>query len=269
MRARASASGRIRQVLMNLIGNAIKFTSEGTIRLDVSEAHGPDGARRLRFEVSDTGIGIAPEELERAFEIFTQVGASPDRRFGGSGLGLAICKGLVAAMRGELGATSQLGKGSCFWFELPPYVVNPEAGLETPAEPTPATPLVPRTLRVLVAEDNLVNQMVTRRMLQRLGCEVVVVGDGQAALEAASQGDYDLVLMDIDMPRLNGLEATGRLRETPRGSKLPIVALTAYAFEEDRARCRSAGMNGYLVKPIDLATLRRALAEHTELEPRP
>jgi signal transduction histidine kinase/ActR/RegA family two-component response regulator len=260
-------SRRIRQVLMNLVGNAIKFTNEGSIRLDVGEVRGPDGAHRLRFEVIDTGIGIAPADLERAFEIFTQVDASRSRRFGGSGLGLAICRGLVAAMGGELGVRSELGKGSCFWFEIPPYAEQPTAESQPPPAQQPVRePLGPRLLRVLVAEDNPINQMVVQRMLECLGCEVVVVGDGQAALEAASHDDYDLILMDIEMPRLNGLEATGRLRETPRGSKTPIVALTAYAFDEDRARCQAAGMSGFLVKPINLVALRRALVEHIPRE---
>jgi CheY-like chemotaxis protein len=259
---------RIRQVLMNLVGNAIKFTNQGSIRIDVCEARGRDRAHRLRFEVIDTGIGIAPEDRDRVFETFTQVDASRRRRFGGSGLGLAICKGLVAAMGGELGVTSELGKGSCFWFELPPHAGSPEARVEpTPAEhPTPES-LGPRALRVLVAEDNPINQMVVRRMLERLGCEVVVVGDGQAVLEAAGRDDYDLILMDIEMPKLDGLEATGRLRETPRGRRTPIVALTAYAFDEDRARCRAAGMSDVLVKPVKLVALQRALMEHARLEP--
>jgi signal transduction histidine kinase len=255
---------RIRQVLMNLIGNAIKFTSDGTIRLHVGESRGSGGSARLRFEVTDTGIGIAPEDLERSFEMFTQVDASYSRRFGGSGLGLAICKGLVAAMGGEMGATSVLGRGSCFWFEIPPYDARP-AGCSTP-RPAVAVPAVEpprmRALRVLVAEDNPVNQMVVRKMLERLGCTVVVVGDGQAALEAAGRDDYDIILMDIEMPRLNGIEATGRIRETLRGSTTPVVALTAYAFDEDRARCRAAGMNDVLVKPVNLLALQHALQEH-------
>ncbi|MCA9706946.1 MAG: response regulator [Myxococcales bacterium] len=252
---------RIRQVLMNLVGNAIKFTSEGEVCIEAREVRSPGGDRRLRFEVRDTGIGIAPEDVERIFESFTQVDASRTRRFGGSGLGLAICRGLVEALTGELGVSSTLGQGSCFWFEVPMLPARARAVTPTAlVEPVARDPQHP--MRVLVAEDNPVNQMVVRRMLEHMGCRVHVVGDGLAAVDAAARDDYDLIFMDLEMPRLNGLDATRELRERPRSRKTPIVALTAHAFAEDRDRCFAVGMSDFIAKPIDLGQLQRTLAQH-------
>jgi len=249
----------IRQVLMNLVGNAIKFTSEGAIRLEVRSVS-VDGAPMLRFEIHDTGIGIAGDDLPRVFESFTQIDSSRTRRFGGTGLGLAICKGLVEALGGTIGVNSRMGQGSCFWFHVP--LAAESAATVPAATPTPSPTPLGRSLRVLVAEDNIVNQTVIRRMLEQLGCTVDVVSDGLAAVEAASKHDYDVIFMDVEMPRLSGLGATEQLRQRGGERRTPVVALTAHAFAEDEARCRAAGMDDFLAKPVELSALQRALHEH-------
>ena len=249
---------RYRQVLLNLVGNALKFTSRGrvsvTLRL-VSEA----AARWIRVEVSDSGIGIPPEVLPRLFEKFVQADSSTSRRFGGSGLGLAISRRLVEMMGGTMGVTSEAGVGSTFWFQLPAVaavpVLTPEAG------PVPAS--LPGSRRVLVAEDNEVNQMLARRILERLGCEVVMAVNGLEAVARAREGGFDLILMDCQMPELDGVAATQRIRawEKREGrARLPIIALTASAFTEDAARCLAAGMDDVLTKPFKPAQLARVLS---------
>ncbi len=251
----------IRQVLMNLVGNAIKFTNEGSVRLEVRPDHSHKPSV-LRFEVHDTGIGIESEDLTRVFESFTQIDSSRTRRFGGTGLGLAISKGLVEALGGTMGVNSRLHQGSCFWFHVPlvaetsrPPVTEADERLDPPSE-------TDHPLRVLVAEDNIVNQTVIRRMLEQLGCTVEVVGDGIAAVDAATHKHYDVVFMDVEMPRLSGLGATEQIRERQQEYRVPVVALTAHAFAEDEARCRAAGMDDFLAKPVKMTALRRMLLEH-------
>jgi signal transduction histidine kinase/CheY-like chemotaxis protein len=247
---------RLRQLLVNLLNNAVKFTERGRVDLAVSlldvEA---DGALRLRFDVHDTGIGIAREHLDSVFDAFTQADASTTRRHGGSGLGLAIAKELVELMGGRLGVDSRPGVGSTFWFELS---MQPADGVPE-AEPAPAEPEDDSlSARVLLAEDDAVNQMVVEAMLTRLGCEVEVAEDGAAACTAAALGRYDMILMDCHMPVMDGFEATRQIRDDEaqrHAARTPIVALTADALEGDRERCLAAGMDDYITKPVSSATL--------------
>jgi signal transduction histidine kinase/CheY-like chemotaxis protein len=265
--------GRIDQVLVNVVGNAIKFTESGGIHVTLSSAGAhpdpsgrPAGAVeapvrvRLLFEVTDTGVGIAPEKLAGVFDPFVQAG----RRFGGTGLGLSICRQLVGLMGGEVSARSELGRGSTFRFEIELGV-----GTEEPSEEKkPRVALSrPECLRVLLAEDNPVNQLLCRELLARDRHQVVVVGDGREALEALSREPFDLVLMDVQMPEMDGLEAVRRIRagEVPGcRTDLPVVALTAHALRGDRERFLAAGMDDYVAKPIDLEEVYRVLAQVPE-----
>ena len=247
---------RLRQVLTNLIGNALKFTSAGTVNVELLRL--PDG--RLRFVVRDTGIGIPAESHGRIFGLFSQADSSTSRRFGGTGLGLAISKRIVEQMGGEIGFESRPGEGSTFWFVL---------GLDPAAPPATSLPAVEeaagtarRRHRILVAEDNVINQLVVVEQLAAMGYDVVAVHDGREALRALESGDFALVLMDCQMPDLDGYEATRRIREGPEKSRrIPIVALTAHAMREDLDRCLAAGMNDCITKPFVEEVLRRKL-EH-------
>ncbi len=255
--------GRLRQILINLAGNAVKFTREGQITISVDVESSDEAHVRLRFEVTDTGIGLDASAQARVFEAFTQADNSTTRKFGGSGLGLSIAKQLVELMGGEIGVNSQLGQGSTFWFttrlDHDPDVVRP------PLDPLPTAPArtehQSRVARVLIAEDNPVNQQVAQCMLEQLGYEADVVGDGREALLAAQTGMYDLVLMDLHMPEMDGLESVRRIRswedEIGCTDPLPIVALTANAMAGDRELCLATGMNDYLSKPVS----RQALAD--------
>jgi CheY-like chemotaxis protein len=212
---------------------------------------------RLRFEVEDTGIGIGADALPRLFQEFEQADSSTTRRYGGTGLGLAISRRIAELMGGEVGVTSQPGRGSLFWLEVPlpwqPAVESTEA--VGPAAPT----LLPqfKGYRVLLAEDNPVNQEVAVAMLQRVGLEVDVAADGQEALERTAGAAYDLVLMDVQMPRLDGLDATRALRR--QGWDKPILAMTANAFAEEKDRCLAAGMDDHVSKPAVAGELFAAL----------
>jgi signal transduction histidine kinase len=246
-------NGRIRQVLLNLVGNAIKFTSEGRVLVTVASEQTAPGRATLTVSVEDTGIGIPPEKHSLLFEQFTQVNASATRLFGGTGLGLAISKQLIELMDGSLHFTSTPGAGSKFWFVLPlaiaPFAVDP-----IPAQKPSAASAV--GCRVLVAEDNLVNQRVISRLLQKLGCSVDIAQNGQIAVQMALTAPYDLVLMDYHMPEMNGADATRAIRSCmPAGKHLPIVALTASVMEWEQDRCRQAGMDDFLGKPVRLAEL--------------
>jgi signal transduction histidine kinase/CheY-like chemotaxis protein len=255
---------RVRQLLINLLNNAVKFTDRGRIDVEVSLLDvGADGVLRLRFDVRDTGIGIAPEHLASVFDAFTQADASTTRRHGGSGLGLAIAKELVELMGGRLGVDSRLGAGSTFWFEL--SLQPADDASEAVSQPQPFDEGV-LSARVLLAEDDTINQMVVEAMLTRLGCEVDIAEDGAAACTAAAQTRYDMILMDCHMPVMDGFEATRRIRDDEarsRAPRTPIVALTADALAGDRERCLDAGMDDYLTKPVSGATLAGAVERWT------
>ncbi len=255
---------RLRQTLLNLITNALKFTEHGSIRVGVRRLPAPE-ADFIRFEVSDTGIGIAPEQRDLLFRDFSQIEKSTTRRFGGTGLGLAICKRLVEAMGGTIGMESAVGIGSTFWFTARlPEVAAPAIS----ASDTPAVAIVPR--RILVADDNRVNQIVVQSLLVRDGHEVVLVENGAEAVDAVKAGNFDLVLMDMQMPVMDGIEATRAIRAAPvAGRNVPIVALTANAMSEQVELCHAAGMNGHLAKPIDRELLRRAIARWARSAPPP
>ena len=254
---------RLRQLLVNLLHNGVKFTDRGSVRLTVS-ALGRDasGALRLRFEVRDTGPGIARDYLDSVFEAFTQADASTTRRHGGSGLGLAIAKDLAELMGGHLGVDSRIGEGSTFWFELALHPVH-----EPPApRPPPRIEIGELAAHVLLAEDDSVNQMVVEAMLTRLGCIVEVVPDGLAACGAAAGRHYDLILMDCHMPVMDGFEATRRIRDDEFGRErghTPIVALTADALAGDRERCLESGMDDYMTKPVSSAMLAAVVERWT------
>ncbi|HKU43542.1 MAG TPA: ATP-binding protein, partial [Polyangiales bacterium] len=240
---------RLGQVLMNLISNAIKFTPRGSVDVRVR----CDGGSRIHFAVRDTGIGIPKQAIDKLFHSFSQADASTARRFGGTGLGLSICKRLVELMGGEIGISSEPGKGTLVWFTAP---------LRAASVRPPDESLRPRSTsrRVLIAEDNRVNQRVAARLVEKLGCEADVVASGEAVLEAARSTDYGLILMDCEMPGMDGYEATRRLRAgQDRASELPIIALTAHAAADQEQRCLAAGMNGFLTKPITLEQLRLTL----------
>jgi len=247
-----------RQVLLNLISNALKFTSRGEVHVRVSRE-----AKFCRVAVTDSGIGIAKENLARLFRRFSQAEASTTRRFGGTGLGLAISRSLVEAMGGTIGVESTLGVGSTFWFTLP----LPAAGVVALKPAVRAPPQAMRPLRVLLVEDNAVNQLVSKGMLARLGHEVVLAENGREGLLAALEGDFDVVLMDIHMPEMDGLEATRRLRlEVGPRASVPVLALTASAMSDEQQECITAGMNGVLSKPLTLESLRAGLASLPQLD---
>jgi signal transduction histidine kinase/ActR/RegA family two-component response regulator/HPt (histidine-containing phosphotransfer) domain-containing protein len=249
---------RLRQVLLNLVGNAVKFTENGRILVRVSATTG--AAARLRFEVQDNGIGIAPEARHRVFKPFSQVDATINRKFGGTGLGLSICRSVVNKLGGEIDFASTPGRGSSFWFEVPVRVVEPpkRASAEATDGPRPLRPS-----RLLVVEDNRVNQEVARRLLEALGQSVVLADDGQAGIDRARSERFDLILMDMQMPGIDGLQATREIRRSPGAcAGVPILALTANASEQDRLDCLAAGMTGYLTKPLSIAQLIGGLAQH-------
>ena len=254
--------GRLRQILVNLLGNAVKFTEAGEVSLTVTAGEGPGKWRNIAFVVRDTGPGIAPEHQRRIFESFSQVDASISRKYGGTGLGLAISRSLAEQMGGNLRVESQPGHGAAFSFtilveaaELLPAVSR------APAVGGPAADLPP--LKIILADDNPVNRKVAVSLLKRLGYEVDSTSSAQDLLEHLRRDVYDLVFMDVQMPEMDGLEATRHIRrELPSTSQPRIVAMTAAAFPEDRARCLDAGMDDYVAKPFgteELASvLRRA-----------
>ncbi|WP_419190728.1 PAS domain-containing protein [Saltatorellus ferox] len=280
---------RLRQVLLNLVGNAVKFTESGFVRVTLSTLVGEGDRRDLMISVRDTGIGVTQKDATRLFEAFTQADSTTTRRFGGTGLGLSISRNLVHLMGGVIGCRPHLQGGSVFWVEIP--IVEPAAGsapaatipelrssstapqralmaaprmesIEGPKQPAADPAGDGPSIRALVVEDNPINQIVARRMLEKLGCHVVMVADGQRAVDTTAQEAFDIVFMDCQMPVMDGYESTRLIREREARlglPRLPIVAMTANAMASDREACRGAGMDDYVSKPVLLDVLRAVI----------
>jgi signal transduction histidine kinase/CheY-like chemotaxis protein/HPt (histidine-containing phosphotransfer) domain-containing protein len=250
--------GRVRQILMNLIGNAVKFTERGEVIIRCGIEKSSDTDCVLKFSVEDTGIGMTEESLGRLFQPFTQADTSTTRRYGGTGLGLAISKQLVEMMKGSIGVESKLGEGSTFWFTAQFEHSDFDAAALGAQTAAPFVQKLPKDVSILVVEDNLVNQKVTLRMLQKLGCYADVAANGREALAALKRRSYDIVLMDCMMPELDGFEATKGIRAA-NGEQPIIIAMTASILQSERDRCFAAGMDDYLPKPIKMQQLFQAL----------
>jgi signal transduction histidine kinase/ActR/RegA family two-component response regulator len=241
---------RLQQVLINLVGNAIKFTERGAVTLKVGAETGDERGLQLSFAVHDTGIGVPLEKQQLIFEAFSQADGSTTRRFGGTGLGLSICSRLVEMMGGQIQLSSEPGKGSCFHFQIFAAMAEPlleeQSNSLAPEDKRPV-----KSLHILLAEDNRVNQKLAVRLIEKCGHSVVAVKNGREAVEQVEREHFDLVLMDISMPEMDGLEATAVLRAKYLGSgRIPIIAMTAHALIGDREMCLRAGMDGYVAKPI-------------------
>ncbi|MGI9325245.1 MAG: ATP-binding protein [Pseudomonadales bacterium] len=253
--------GRLRQILNNLLSNAIKFTEEGTVKLSSSvvplDPDQPEQGVWLKVQVTDSGIGIDPARIQTLFEPFSQADSSITRRYGGTGLGLSICKQLAVLMNGSLTATSQPGKGSCFTLRVPLHLDRSEGTEQTPPQ---ASEITQFSEHVLLVEDNAVNQTVALKMLQKLGIEADLAENGRHAIEMLQQKDYAVVFMDMQMPEVDGVEATRLIRIMDELPQPHIIAMTANALEEDRQQCLEAGMNDFIAKPIRLEDVRRALS---------
>ncbi len=260
----AGDPSRLRQVLTNLAGNAVKFTERGDVVISGQPAQQTAERVTIRFSVRDTGIGIAPEQRARLFESFVQGDSSTTRRYGGTGLGLAISKQLVELMGGQIGTESESGRGSLFWFTATfakygdgkPELEEERAAAALLPESTPR----PAKVRILVAEDNPVNQRIAVRILEKAGYRAEAVSDGKQALEALAKNDYDLVLMDVQMPEMDGFQATMEIRRLEAATgRTPIIAMTANAMTGDRERCLAAGMDDYIGKPMRLEELQKMI----------
>ena len=250
-------------MLTNLVANAIKFTEHGEVKLEAALDHLAGGTATVRFNIIDTGIGIRPEQAARLFSPFTQADGSTTRKYGGSGLGLAISKQLVEMMGGTIGVNSREGQGSTFWFTVVFELASAQqlAGKRENGRPSAPVPVaLRRTARILVAEDNAVNRDVALAQLQKLGMSADAVHNGAQAVAAIERGGYDLVLMDCEMPVMDGYEATRSIRRSARRN-IPIVAVTADAMPADRERCLREGMNDYIAKPVDMEHLVAVLSK--------
>ena len=258
---------RLRQVLLNLISNALKFTEKGSITIHVSAENDSGDGHHIKFEVIDTGIGISQEGINRLFKSFSQVDASTTRNFGGTGLGLVISKSLSEMMGGKIGVQSTLGKGSTFWFTIRVQSSNHDlvakpgrAGMSPDTVEMPA-------LKILLAEDNFVNQKVAGIHLEKLGHTVEIATNGLAAFEAYKNNDYHLIFMDIQMPEADGFESTRLIRRWEAMQKnkqrIPIIAMTANALKGDKEKCIGAGMDDYISKPFTAKALKETLRKYT------
>jgi CheY-like chemotaxis protein len=262
--------GRLRQVLLNLVGNAIKFTKAGSVEVEAALLANQSGQITLGFAITDTGIGMSPDVQARLFNEFTQGDGSISRRFGGSGLGLAISRRLIERMGGTITVESRPGEGSVFRFDVKLRARRATDGRpgaegerrQRPPLPTPAPVAPDAALRILVAEDNATNRLVVTRMLERLGHHVTAVTNGREALDTAQTQSFDLVLMDVMMPEMDGLTATREIRALPAPlGQIPIIGLTANAMRADEAACRSAGMSGFATKPIQARRLSEVIEQ--------
>ena len=268
---------RLQQVLLNLMGNAVKFTARGRVALRVEPVSSVDetgDGLRLRFTVQDTGMGMTADQMSRLFQPFTQADASTSRRFGGTGLGLAISRQLVERMDGRIDVASEPGQGSTFWVELPFGVVKAAPSMVLAAGPMatvtrlmslPGAVDHPELagLRVLLVEDNEVNQELAVALLERVGIDVTLAGDGRQALSRLKAGAFDCVLMDCQMPEMDGYTATRLMREQPQWSRLPVIAMTANAMAGEREKVLEAGMNDHVPKPVPVGELYRKIAVWT------
>ena len=269
--------GRLRQVIVNLIGNAIKFTDRGEVVLDVSCQSKSQSTCTLRFSVRDTGIGIPADKQARIFEDFQQADRSTTRSHGGTGLGLAISSRLVELMGGRIEVDSATGRGSTFHFTVDFPIVKSTDHEQTPNAPAldvasnqlpsdaptqkAESPL--ESVRVLLAEDNKVNQTLATKLLEKLGCHVTVVENGSQAVATLSENEFDVILMDVEMPEMDGISATKEIRRREQDSqqRIPIVALTAHAIVGDRERCLASGMDDYLSKPVRINEIKTMLTK--------
>jgi signal transduction histidine kinase len=246
---------RTRQVLLNLLGNALRFTPrDGLVHVHVRLT---DGGRTLRCSVADTGPGIPLDRQAAIFEPFTQADKTVARQFGGTGLGLTICRLIITGLGGRIGVDSQVGRGSTFWFELPATPAAPSAPQR--GDTTSLTGARPLGLRVLVAEDDAISAFTVTHMLDKLGCTCLRVENGSEAVQAAATGTYDVILLDVQMPVMDGHAAARAIRAAESGRRTPILALSAATEAEDRTAAQAAGMDALVAKPITLAELRAAL----------
>jgi CheY-like chemotaxis protein/HPt (histidine-containing phosphotransfer) domain-containing protein len=257
---------RLRQIVANLLSNAIKFTDKGSVRVRQSLIAAADGQLTMLLDVVDTGAGIPAEKVPLIFEKFTQADSSISRKYGGTGLGLAITKRLVELQGGQIRVESRVGRGSTFTVEIP-FEAAPvtEPAVESPREPQRAIP-ASKQARLLLVEDNAVNQRVVLAMLRKKNFAIDVANNGQEALDklGAANEPYNLILMDVQMPVLDGLETTRAIRRNPNWDYLPIIAMTAHAMIGDRERCLQAGMNAYISKPVQQAGLITVIEQYLE-----
>jgi signal transduction histidine kinase/DNA-binding response OmpR family regulator len=263
---------RLRQIVANLVSNALKFTDRGWVRVRLSSTARTDGRLDMQVQVRDTGLGIAADKLPAIFEKFTQADGSITRKYGGSGLGLTITRGLVEMHGGDIRVESELGVGSTFTVILPCEPASaPAPATQQPQRWEKIEPARLSRARLLLVEDNLVNQKVVLAILRKKGYRIDVANDGREAISALEARDagYDLVLMDVQMPVMDGLEATRAIRRDPRWERLPVLAMTAHAMNGDRERCLQAGMNGYISKPVQPAHLIATIEKHLSPSPAP
>ena len=253
---------RLQQAMLNLATNALKFTDHGHVRLSVSQQSQTESTVTLRFEVEDTGIGISPEQQPRLFSAFEQADNSMSRKYGGTGLGLAITKKMAEMMGGKAGMTSVLGKGSTFWFTATLTKAAPDATEAACGRIDDAEATIRQTMqarRILLVEDEPINREIAQALLEDVGFTVDLAEDGAKAIELVKANAYDLILMDMQMPHVNGLDATRQIRQLAKGGTVPIIAMTANAFAEDRELCLEAGMNDFIAKPVSTSLLYQKL----------